>query len=131
MSQVKIGDTVEEKRAFSEDDVIAFSRICGDTNPIHLDETYAQTTRFRKRIVHGLLTASTISALIGTKLPGPGAIYLRQSLEFKAPVFIGEEVVCRVTVKSAKGRLLHLETRCTKTDGTIALDGAADVLTSR
>lgn len=131
MFQVKTGQAVEEKRAFSEGDVIAFSRISGDTNPIHLDESYAQTTRFGKRIVHGLLTASVISALIGTKLPGPGAIYLRQTLEFKAPVFIGEEIAYRVAVKSVEGRLLHLEARCTKADGTIALDGSADVLATK
>jgi 3-hydroxybutyryl-CoA dehydratase len=80
------------------EDIEAFARISGDCNPVHLDETYAAATPFKKRIAHGILSASYISAVLGTKLPGPGSIYISQTLNFKAPVYIGAEVIATVKI---------------------------------
>ena len=75
-----------------------FARVSGDTNPVHIDEAYAATTPFKQRIAHGALTASYISAVLGTKLPGPGCIYVSQTLTFRAPVHIGDEVITSVEI---------------------------------
>ncbi len=80
------------------DDIDAFAQVTGDVNPIHLDEAYAKETPFRRRIAHGMLSASYISAVFGTKLPGPGSIYISQTLNFKAPVHIGDQVTATVRV---------------------------------
>ena len=82
----------EFTKTITEADVVAFAATSGDTNPIHLDEAYAAATRFARRIAHGMLGASLISAAMGTKLPGPGGIYLSQTLQFKAPIYLGEPV---------------------------------------
>ena len=86
---MKIGDKASLSKIFTEEEVVQYSKISKDTNPIHLDESYASTTVFGKRIAHGMLVASMFSALIGVDLPGKGSIYLGQNLSFKAPVFIG------------------------------------------
>ncbi|MGA7324509.1 MAG: MaoC family dehydratase [Rhodomicrobium sp.] len=80
------------------DDLHMFARLTGDANPIHLDEKYAAITPFKRRIAHGMLSASYISAVFGTKLPGPGCIYISQTLNFRAPVHIGDEVVATVRI---------------------------------
>src|SRR5579883_1225456 len=80
------------------DDLHQFARITGDANPIHLDDDFAATTRFKRRIAHGMLSASYISAVFGTKLPGPGCVYISQTLNFKAPVLIGDEVISTVRI---------------------------------
>jgi 3-hydroxybutyryl-CoA dehydratase len=85
-------------RTVKAEDIDDFARISGDVNPVHLDEAYAAKTAFKKRIAHGILTASYISAVLGTKLPGPGAIYVSQTLSFRAPVHIGDEVVATVRI---------------------------------
>jgi 3-hydroxybutyryl-CoA dehydratase len=85
-------------RTVTEFDVIAFAGISGDANPIHLDEAYARKTRFGGRIAHGMLSASLLSAVLGTRLPGPGAIYMSQTLFFRAPVMIGAEVTAAVRI---------------------------------
>jgi 3-hydroxybutyryl-CoA dehydratase len=87
------------RKTISESDVYLFAGITGDTNPAHIDEVYANSTRFGKRIAHGLLVSSFISTVLGTKLPGPGTIYISQSLNFKAPVYIGDTIEAKVTVK--------------------------------
>ena len=87
------------EKVVTEQDVQTFAQVTGDTNPVHLDADYAATTSFEKPIAHGMLTAGFISAAIGTKLPGPGCIYLEQSLKFRAPVFFGATVTTTVTVK--------------------------------
>jgi 3-hydroxybutyryl-CoA dehydratase len=98
-----------------ESDVVGFAQLSGDENPIHLSDVYASKTRFGQRIAHGLYTASLISAVLGTRLPGPGAVYLSQTLNFKAPVHIGDVVVIdvEVTELTEKGRRcrLHCEAR--------------------
>src|SRR5580700_8409178 len=112
---LKVGMKATVSRTITETDLRNFSGVSGDTNPMHLNEEYAKTTVFGGCIVHGMLTASLISAVIGTKLPGPGCIYMNQTLKFTAPVHIGETVYATVTVKElmpAKNRVV-LTTVCT------------------
>ncbi len=106
-----------------------FAGVSGDTNPVHLDDEFAKSTMFGARIAHGMLSASFISAIFGTKLPGPGCIYLAQSLKFKAPVKVGDTVVVRVTIVELipeKQRVLF-DTVCTVA-GKPVLEGQAELL---
>ncbi|HZV21961.1 MAG TPA: MaoC family dehydratase [Hyphomicrobiales bacterium] len=107
-------------------DVIGFAEISGDRNPIHLSEHFAARTPFKSRIAHGLYTASLLSALIGTRLPGPGAIYISQTLNFKAPVKIGDVVTASVTVAEIvpRGQRIRLACQCRVGD-TVVLEGEA------
>jgi 3-hydroxybutyryl-CoA dehydratase len=111
-----------------ETDVVGFARLSGDENPIHLCDVYAAGTRFGQRIAHGLYTASLISAVLGTRLPGPGAVYRSQSLNFQAPVKIGDVVTVNVEVQElvAQGRKVRLACEAL-VDGTVVLDGEAVV----
>ena len=95
---LKLGQTAIFARTITETDIVLFAGISGDTNPIHINEEFASTTMFSGRIAHGMLTAAFISTVLGTRLPGPGAIYVSQSLRFKAPVRAGDTAVCRATV---------------------------------
>ena len=124
-----VGQRATLRRRVSEADVADFARLTGDMNPIHLDEAYAATTRFGGRIVHGLYTAGLISALLGTRLPGPGAIYIGQTLRFLAPVRIGAEVEASVEVVALepRGRRVRLACRATA-DGVAVLEGEAEVM---
>jgi len=127
-----IGMSAEMTRTVEDADVRAFAAVSGDDNPVHLDATYAATTQFKERIAHGMLSASYISALLGTRLPGPGAIYLSQTLSFRRPVRLGATVVARVEITAldaAKGRVT-LACRCT-VDGKDVADGEAVVLAPR
>jgi 3-hydroxybutyryl-CoA dehydratase len=107
-------------------DVVGFARLSGDDNPIHLCDTYAAGSRFGERIAHGLYTASLISAVLGTRLPGPGAVYRSQTLHFHAPVRIGEVVTVTVEVVELmpQGRKVRLACEAT-VDGRVVLDGEA------
>jgi 3-hydroxybutyryl-CoA dehydratase len=123
---------VEISRVVGAADIEAFAEVSGDNNPVHLDEDYARTTQFGERIAHGMLSAAYISAILGTRLPGPGAIYLSQSLRFRRPVRIGDLVVARATVTAldeAKGRVT-LETVC-EVGGKTVMDGEAVVIAPR
>ena len=113
-------------------DVEAFAKVTGDTNPVHLDEAYAADTRFGRRIAHGMLAVSYVSAILGTKFPGPGTIYLSQSVSFLAPVYIGDEVTATVTVSKyrAEKGVLTLLTECWNQNGVKVVDGQAVVLVS-
>lgn len=113
-------------RTVMDDDVLDFARISGDDNPIHLSDAYAARTHFGQRIAHGLYTASLISAVLGTRLPGPGAIYRSQTLNFHAPVRIGDVVTIVVEVVEliAKGRKARLHCEAL-VDGKVVLDGEA------
>lgn len=116
-------------RTVSEADILMFAGVSGDTNPVHLDAEYAASTMFGGRIAHGMLSAGFISAVFGTRMPGPGCIYLSQSLKFKAPVKIGDTVVAKVTVtelKPAKRRAVF-STVCTVGE-TVVLDGEAELM---
>ena len=96
---LSVGMTERLEKTVSSSDVVGFAQLTGDRNPIHLSEHFAAKTSFRTRIAHGLYTASLISAVLGTRLPGPGAIYISQTLNFRAPVKIGDTVLVTVTVR--------------------------------
>lgn len=130
---VSVGDKASRRKSFSDDDVRAFAQISGDTNPIHLDDHYAAQTRFGRRLVHGMLTASLLSATLANDLPGEGTIYLSQSLQFKAPVFIGDTITATVEVTAfrAERGIATLATTCTNQDGAVVLQGEAVVLIPR
>jgi 3-hydroxybutyryl-CoA dehydratase len=96
--ELSVGQEASLAKTVSEADIVAFADISGDRNPVHLDPDYAATTIFKERIAHGMLSAAYISAVFGMKLPGPGAIYISQTLNFKAPVKIGDTVVTAVKV---------------------------------
>lgn len=132
LEDLSVGQSAELVRAVTEADIVAFAAVTGDTNPVHLDADYAATTSFGERIAHGMLSAGHISAVLGTVLPGPGAVYLSQTLAFKRPVKIGAEVTAKVTVTAideAKGRVT-LATVC-QVNGKTVVDGEAVVLVPR
>jgi 3-hydroxybutyryl-CoA dehydratase len=125
-----VGDMAEITKTIDEADIQEFAKVTGDHNPIHLDDEFAKTTRFGRRIAHGMLSASLISAVLANKLPGEGSIYLGQTLEFRAPVFPGDEVTARVIVKEIREdkRIIKLETVCVNQRGEIVIRGEATVL---
>lgn len=125
-----LGTSASLTRTITDNDVTQFAAITGDTNPVHLDEQYAATTRFGQRIVHGILTAGLISAVIGTQLPGLGAIYLSQSLKFLAPVHRGDTITASAEVIAVRPekRILTLHTQCVNQDGEVVIDGEAVVM---
>ncbi|MCZ2720230.1 MaoC family dehydratase [Marinomonas sp. 15G1-11] len=124
-----IEQAIEVNNTVSKEDVHLFAQVTGDTNPVHLDDDYAATTSFGKTIAHGMLTAGFISAAIGTKLPGPGCIYLEQSLKFRAPVFIGDSVTTRITVSdiNTRRKRLTLKTECIVND-KVVVNGEAVIM---
>jgi len=118
------GMSARVSKTVTEADVILFSGISTDTNPVHLDEEFAKTTSFGGRIAQGMLSAGFISAVLGNKLPGPGVVYIGQTLKFKAPVFIGDTVTATVTVREVivgKRRCI-LDSVCT-VDGKVVIEG--------
>jgi 3-hydroxybutyryl-CoA dehydratase len=129
IGELSVGMIATYEHVVTAEDVEAFAAVSGDHNPVHLDEAYAKTTRFKTRIAHGLLVASYISTVLADQLPGPGTVYLGQSLAFKAPVRLGDKVETRVTVSEVfpdKGRVI-LKTQC-RVGETIVIDGEATVL---
>src|ERR1700742_103790 len=98
IDELAVGMTAAYQRVVTVADIEAFATVSGDHNPVHLDDAYAQTTRFKGRIAHGMLGASFISTVLASKLPGPGTVYLGQTLTFKAPIRPGDTVEARVTV---------------------------------
>ncbi len=129
LDSINIGDEAEIVHTISEADVDAFSRLTGDDNPLHMDEAFAASTSFRKRVVHGMLTASFISTIIGTRLPGRGAMWFEQTTQFLSPVRIGERirVLARVRHKSIAQRVVVLETLVFGDDGRKVIEGEAKV----
>ena len=121
-----VGLTETFSKTVSSSDVVGFAQLTGDRNPIHLSEHFAAKTSFRTRIAHGLYTASLISAVLGTRLPGPGAIYISQTLNFRAPVKIGDTVVVTVTVRELIPEKSRARLSCIcAVDGEVVLDGEA------
>ena len=122
-----IGQTASLKKTFGSDEVKAFAELSLDKNPIHLDEAYAEQTIFGNRIVHGFLVGSLISAVFGTQLPGEGAIYLHQEMNFRKPVYHGEEITATVTVTNIRKEksILYFDTKCQNGRGEIVIDGKA------
>lgn len=127
---LQVGMSASLSKHIGEEDIIAFAYISGDVNPVHIHDSYAQQTRFGGRIAHGMLAAGLVSAVLGTKLPGPGTIYLSQSLQFRAPVAIGDEVTATATVIKAKeGKPIYtLKTECRNQNDEIVLEGEAVIL---
>lgn len=126
---LSVGMSASVGRTVSEADILMFAGVSGDTNPVHVDGEFAASTMFGQRIAHGMLSAAYISTVFGTKLPGPGCIYLSQSLKFKAPVKIGDTVLATVTVKelNAEKRKAIFDTVCTVA-GKVVLEGQAEIL---
>ena len=129
LEELKIGQTAIMSKTVTESDILSFAGVSGDNNPVHISEEFASKTIFRKRVAHGFLTASFISSVIGTKLPGPGSIYVKQILEFLSPIYVGETVTIKVTVNNInlKKRRVTLKTICEK-NGKKILDGEAEIL---
>lgn len=129
-NNMKVGDSAEITKTIEQTDINAFADVTGDHNPVHVDEAFAQTTRFGRTIAHGMLGASLISAVLANKLPGAGSIYLGQTLQFVAPVFPGDEITARVTVKEIREDkpIVKLETVCVNQRGEVVIRGEATVL---
>ncbi|MFI4966407.1 MAG: MaoC family dehydratase [Caulobacterales bacterium] len=130
--ELSVGQTAETTHVVGAADIEAFAALSGDINPVHMDEAYARTTPFGGRIAHGMLTAAYISAVLGNQLPGPGAIYLSQSLRFRRPVKIGDPVTARVTVKALDPGKGHatFETAAL-VNGKTVIDGEALIMVPR
>lgn len=126
----KIGDCASLTKTITAKDIEKFGDAVGDMNPIHFDSAIAKRTRFQRPIAHGMLCASLISAVLGTRLPGPGTVYLRQTLDFKAPAYPGDAVTASVTVTKVREDrpILTLETVCTNQQGQVLIQGEAVVL---
>ena len=123
---LSIGMTERLSKTVAASDVVGFAQLTGDRNPIHLSEHFAAKTSFRTRIAHGLYTASLISAVLGTRLPGPGAVYISQTLNFRAPVKIGDTVVVTVTVAELVAEKCRARLSCQcEVQGEVVLDGEA------
>jgi 3-hydroxybutyryl-CoA dehydratase len=129
IDQLKIGDAAEFTKTISESDVYLYAGLTGDLNPAHINEAYAEKTFFKTRIAHGMLPAGFISGVLGMKLPGPGTIYIKQELNFLAPVRIGDTITARAEVIEIivdKNRV-RLKTTCANQDGKVVLEGEAVV----
>ena len=125
--EIKVGDSASLRRTFGEADVRLFADLVGDHNPVHLDAEFAAGTQFKQRIVHGMLVSSLFSTLLGTQLPGHGAIYMGQDVKFKAPVYLDMEVIAKVEVKSIrpdKG-IVTMGLSCEDTGGKPLITGEA------
>lgn len=130
MRKFEMGQSAKVKVQVTDAMIRGFAEISGDRNPVHLDDEFAKTTRFGRRIAHGMITGALISRALATELPGPGAIYLGQSLRFVAPVYVDEEIEIhlRITqVKEEKG-ILTIETLARRLNGEPLATGEATVL---
>jgi len=129
IEDLKVGMSTSYGRTVTETDIANFAGVSGDTNPLHLNAEFAATTRFKQRIAHGMLSAAYISTLIGTRLPGPGCLYISQTLHFLAPVRIGDTVVATATITevNAAHRRVKLSTVC-KVGDIVVVDGEAETL---
>lgn len=128
--ELKVGMKAEITKTITETDVILYAGITLDTNPAHLNEVHAQQTMFKHRIAHGMLTAGLISAVLGTKLPGEGSIYMGQELKFTAPVYFGDTITAAaeiIELIQEKNRVI-LSTTCTNQDGKVVLSGKATIM---
>ena len=128
----KVGDTAEMSKTVTGEDIDLFAKVTGDHNPVHVSREFAEKTRFGERIAHGLLSAGLISAVIGMKLPGPGCLYLSQTLNFRGPVKIGDEITARVEVAEViSEKRLRLKTECINQRSETVIDGEAIIVPPR
>ena len=127
IDELNVGDTAKFSKTISDSDVYLFAGVTGDFNPAHVDEEYAKNTYFKTRIAHGMLTASFISTVIGTMLPGPGTIYMQQAVKFLAPVHIGDTITASAEISEIDmdKKKVRLKTICTNQEGTTVVDGEA------
>jgi 3-hydroxybutyryl-CoA dehydratase len=128
INEIQIGMEVSYTQTITDSNIKEFANVSGDKNPIHLSEEYAQNSRYKKRIAHGLMSASYFSALFGTKIPGEGCVYVSQSLQFKRPVYLGDTVIATVSVKNIdldKSRVFF-RTVC-KVKNKVVIDGEAEL----
>ncbi|MEZ9465453.1 acyl dehydratase [Vibrio breoganii] len=125
---IEVGMSVSYSQTVTDADVKQFAGLSGDHNPVHVDENFAASSRFKRRIAHGLISGSFFSALFGTKLPGPGCVYVAQSFNFKRPVYLGDTVTAIATVKSidVAKRRVFFETVCKVRNKTV-IDGSAEL----
>ncbi len=132
LEDLSVGMTSIYAKTITDADIVLFAGVSGDTNPVHLDAHFADQTPFKGRIAHGMLSASFISTVLGTRLPGPGCIYLSQSLKFRAPVKAGDTVTARVTIRdiAADKKRIVVDTVCT-VDDEVVIDGEAMLMVSR
>lgn len=132
LEDLSVGMTSVFAKTVTEADIVMFAGISGDTNPVHINQQFAEGSMFKGRIAHGMLSASLISTVVGTRLPGPGCIYVNQTLRFRAPVKAGDTVVARATVKEIlpERRRVVLATVCTVGD-TVVIDGEATMMVAR
>ena len=132
MSTLKIGDNASRSLTISDDTIRAFAEVTGDTNPVHLDDDYAAGTPFGRRIAHGMIAAGLVSATLANDLPGPGTVYLNQTLKFMSPVYPGDTVTATVEVLTVRPDkpIVTLSTVCTNQDDAVVLEGEAVVLYS-
>jgi 3-hydroxybutyryl-CoA dehydratase len=127
--ELEVGMTASLTRTVTETEIVLFAGITGDTNPVHVNDVAASESRFGRRIAHGMLTAGHVSAVLGTRLPGPGAIYMSQSLRFTRPVFVGDTVTSTVeVVEIDEKRRVRLRTTSTNQEGKTVLEGEARLL---
>ena len=127
---MRVGDAASRSLTITNEVIARFGEVVGDHNPLHFDDAYAATTRFGSRIAHGMLAAGLISAVLGNELPGPGTVYLSQSLQFTGPVFPGDVITAtaRVTKLREDKPIAVLETVCTNQKGEIVVKGEAVLL---
>lgn len=134
-SQIQVGMSDEFVKEVTQENIEQFAHITDDENPLHMDDEFAKTTQFGGRIAHGMYSAALISAVIGMKMPGPGATYLGQTLTFKAPVHFGDVLVARAQVseikQKAKFKIVTLKTTVTNQDGTVVTDGEATIIPAK
>ncbi|WP_376793298.1 MaoC family dehydratase [Thermoflexus sp.] len=130
MTELRVGATASWTKTITQADIEAFAALTGDNNPLHLDEVFAQNTRFGRPIAHGMLVAGLISTVLGRLLPGPGTIYLSQSLQFVRPVYPGDTITATVEVIRIREDkpIVTLATRCVNQNGEEVLRGEAVVL---
>jgi 3-hydroxybutyryl-CoA dehydratase len=127
IEELKVGDGAEFSKTISESDVYLYAGITGDFNPAHVNEVHASKTFFKTRIAHGMLIGGFISTILGTQLPGPGTVYIRQELNFLAPVHFGDTVTVRVEVIEimAEKKRVRLKTTGVNQEGVVVMDGEA------
>ena len=127
IEELHVGQSAEVSKTITETDIYLFAGITGDFNTVHVNEEYAKTTVFKRRIAHGMLTAGLISHVLGMKLPGPGAVYLKQEVRFLAPVHAGDTITARAEIMeviTGKNRVV-MRTTCTNQAGVTVLEGEA------
>lgn len=130
MAQFTIGQQASIRKTITEADILLFAGVSGDFNPVHIDEIAARDSRFGRRVAHGMLAGALISAVLGTHLPGPGTIYLNQTLSFRSPVSIGDTITVSVEIISIRQDkpIATLRTTVTNQEGRLVVEGEAVVL---